>query len=152
MFVYRKSVLTKLVGNILDPTVFSKTGEICTSVRNGTKAHFMCFLLIYQGEFLSSDTLNLKCIVCDREKKLCAKIYLSIARWNLNITLFFVSFLINFCLQFQGLTNNNDSFVPFPLLHGRISSVGRALDCRAGGRGFDSRGRTNTQGLKITEK
>ena len=31
----------------------------------------MCFLLIYQGEFLSSDTLNLKCIVCDREKKLC---------------------------------------------------------------------------------
>ena len=69
MFVYRKSVLTKLVGNILDPTVFSKTGEIGTSVRNGTKAHFMCFLLIYQGEFLSSDTLNLKCIVCDREKK-----------------------------------------------------------------------------------
>ena len=36
--------------------------------------------------------------------------------------------------------------------HGRISSVGRALDRRAGGRGFDSRGRTNTQGLKITEK
>ena len=34
----------------------------------------------------------------------------------------------------------------------RISSVGRVLDCRAGGRGFDSRGRTNTQGLKITEK
>ena len=42
-----------------------------------------------------------------------------------------------------------------PLLtknRGRISSVGRALDCRAGGRGFDSQGRTNTQGLKITEK
>ena len=35
---------------------------------------------------------------------------------------------------------------------GRFSSVGRVLDCRAGGRGFDSRGRTNTQGLKITEK
>ena len=34
----------------------------------------------------------------------------------------------------------------------RISAVVRALDCRAGGRGFDSRGRTNTQGLKITEK
>ena len=33
-----------------------------------------------------------------------------------------------------------------------ISSVGRALDCREGGRGFDCRGRTNTQGLKITEK
>ena len=35
---------------------------------------------------------------------------------------------------------------------GRIISVGRALDCRAGGRGFDSRDRNNTQGLKITEK
>ena len=36
---------------------------------------------------------------------------------------------------------------------GKISSVGRALDCRAGGTGFDdSRGRTITQGLKITEK
>ena len=34
---------------------------------------------------------------------------------------------------------------------GRISSVGRALHCRAEGRGFDSRGRTNTQGPKITE-
>ena len=34
----------------------------------------------------------------------------------------------------------------------RISSVGRALDYRAGGRGFDSRDRSNTQGLKITEK
>ena len=36
--------------------------------------------------------------------------------------------------------------------HGRISSVGRALDCRAGGREFNSRDWTNTQGLKITEK
>ena len=26
------------------------------------------------------------------------------------------------------------------------------VDCRAGGCGLDSRGRTNTQGLKITEK
>ena len=34
----------------------------------------------------------------------------------------------------------------------RISSVGRALDCRAGGHGFDSQDRTNTQRLKITEK
>ena len=31
-------------------------------------------------------------------------------------------------------------------------SVERVVDYRAGGRGFDSRGRTNTQGLKITEK
>ena len=35
---------------------------------------------------------------------------------------------------------------------GRISSVGRAFDCRTGGRGFESRGRTITQGLKMTEK
>ena len=33
-----------------------------------------------------------------------------------------------------------------------ISSVVRALDCRVGGRGFDSRGRTKTRGLEITEK
>ena len=38
------------------------------------------------------------------------------------------------------------------LNRGRISSVGRALNCRGGGRGFDSRDRTNTQGLKIAEK
>ena len=31
---------------------------------------------------------------------------------------------------------------------GRISSVGRALDCRAGVLGFVSRDGTNTQGLK----
>ena len=36
----------------------------------------------------------------------------------------------------------------------RTSSVGRALKCRAGGRGFDSRGRGRavTKGLKITEE
>ena len=34
----------------------------------------------------------------------------------------------------------------------RVSTVGTALDCRVGGRGFDSPGWTNTQGLKITEK
>ena len=33
-----------------------------------------------------------------------------------------------------------------------ISSVGKALNCRLGGRGFDSLGRINTQGLKTTEK
>ena len=39
------------------------------------------------------------------------------------------------------------------LLLRTLSSVGRAPDCRAGGRGFDSLGRTITQlGLKITEK
>ena len=36
--------------------------------------------------------------------------------------------------------------------HSRISSVVRALDCRAAGHLFDSRDRTNTQGLKMTEK
>ena len=34
----------------------------------------------------------------------------------------------------------------------KTSSVGRTLDCSAGGHGFDYRGRTNTQYLKITEK
>ena len=37
-------------------------------------------------------------------------------------------------------------------VRGRIISVGRALDCRFGGRGFDFQGWTITQGLKITEK
>ena len=38
-------------------------------------------------------------------------------------------------------------YASFPFSNcGRISSVGRALDDRAGGRGFDSRGKTNTQG------
>ena len=35
---------------------------------------------------------------------------------------------------------------------GRISSARKALDCRAGGGGFDPQGQTNTQGLKIAEK
>ena len=43
-------------------------------------------------------------------------------------------------------------FIGVCIYRGRFSSVGGALDCRAGGRGFDSRGRTNTQGLKVTEK
>ena len=34
----------------------------------------------------------------------------------------------------------------------RISSVSSRLDCGARGHGYDSQGRTNTQGLKITEK
>ena len=38
------------------------------------------------------------------------------------------------------------------LIRGRISPVGRAGDFRAGGGGFDSRGRTISQGLKIIEK
>lgn len=34
----------------------------------------------------------------------------------------------------------------------RSSSVGRAIYRRAGGRGFDSWGRTYTQGLKLTKE
>ena len=38
----------------------------------------------------------------------------------------------------------------YPALWGRrISSVGRAFDCRVEGRGFDSWGWTISQGLKI---
>ena len=39
----------------------------------------------------------------------------------------------------------------FPSAAGLAQSV-RALDCRAGVPGFDSRARSNTQGLKITEE
>ena len=41
-----------------------------------------------------------------------------------------------------------DSFLNPAVLAQSVERV----DCRAGGRGFDSWGRTNTQGLKITEK
>lgn len=40
--------------------------------------------------------------------------------------------------------------LPMTSINNNISSVGRAIDCRAGGRGFDSQGQTNTQGLKKT--
>ena len=33
-----------------------------------------------------------------------------------------------------------------------LAQLVERVDCRAGGRGFDSRGQTNTQGLKITKK
>ena len=39
-----------------------------------------------------------------------------------------------------------------PEFSGRVISVGRAFESRAESRRFDSRGQTNTQGLKITEK
>ena len=57
------------------------------------------------------------------------------------------SFLKNFVL-----THLNRSQERLLITFVRISSVGRALDYRAGGRGFDSRDQRNTQGLKITEK
>ena len=46
----------------------------------------------------------------------------------------------------------SDMLTTTPPYRGRTSSVGRVLDCRVGGRGFDSRGRTDTQGHKVTEK
>ena len=39
-----------------------------------------------------------------------------------------------------------------PLSAAVLAQSVERVDCRAGGRGFDSWGRTNTQGLKITEK
>ena len=40
--------------------------------------------------------------------------------------------------------------LPVTSINNNISSVGRVINCRAGGRGLDSHGRTNTQGLKNT--
>ena len=42
--------------------------------------------------------------------------------------------------------------LPVTSINNNISSVGRAIDCRVGGRGFDFQGRTNTQGLKKTPR
>ena len=55
-------------------------------------------------------------------------------------------------LSLTQLTRGFKQLTAIVLTRGRINSVGRALDCRAGGRGFDSRGRTNAHGLKITAK
>ena len=65
------------------------------------------------------------------------------------ISFCFVLFF-SLCLWYIIFQSNYDG--PFIIDRGRISSVGGAFDCRAGGRGFDSRGRTITQGLKMTEK
>ena len=55
----------------------------------------------------------------------------------------------------ERLTAEREVAGSIPGTGGRISPVGRAPDCRAGGRGFDSRDRTNvlsrTQGFKIAE-
>ena len=37
--------------------------------------------------------------------------------------------------------------LPVTSINNNISSEGRAIDCRAGSCGFDSQGRTNTQGF-----
>jgi len=52
----------------------------------------------------------------------------------------------------KNIYKNPRKNAPVLVNRGRISSLGRALDCRAGGRGFDSRGRTNIKGYKMTEK
>lgn len=40
--------------------------------------------------------------------------------------------------------------IDIPVHRGWTSSVGKALECRMGGNGFDSRRRNSTRGLKIT--
>ena len=56
-------------------------------------------------------------------------------------------------LSCQGLVLRLVAFTDIPIgFNSRISSVGRALDSRAGSCGFDSLDQTNTKGLKITEK
>ena len=66
-------------------------------------------------------------------------------------------FHLNICYKQLGIKGRSKERMGCVILsyycyRGRIISVGRAFDCRAGGRGFDSRDRTNTQGVKITEK
>ena len=58
---------------------------------------------------------------------------------------------VSACFVLDSNVKTEQAYEKFKI-KGRISSVGRALDCRAGGRGFNSRDRTNTQRLKITEK
>lgn len=57
MFIYKNSALTKLVDNILGPTVFSKNWRDFHESTQWNKSAQMCFLLIHQGEVLSSNNL-----------------------------------------------------------------------------------------------
>ena len=76
---------------------------------------------------------------------------------------FFELILLPFTnLKFKNLVTNIPAFSQkhatspgrcFSFNRGRISLVGRAQDCRAGGRGFKSgAGPISTRGLKITKK
>ena len=69
------------------------------------------------------------------EKMIC--LVTRVRKWN---------FVPCYCIDLDSISTLHFSY------RGRISSVGKALDCRAEDRGFDSRGRTITQGLKIVEK
>ena len=62
-----------------------------------------------------------------------------------------LSFLLKLSTELSGTTVSLHLAYK-PEFSSRVSSVGRTFDCREEGRGFDSRGRTNTRGLKITEK
>ena len=54
--------------------------------------------------------------------------------------------LVNFIDRLGNVTEDTQLYI------GSINSVGRGLNCTVGGRGYDSRDRINTPGLKITEK
>ena len=91
--------------------------------------------------------------------------------WNLAFPVFISPIVWNMCenlhyesVYFKELHNDQEYYWPTiyraraaevstttSYCRGRISSVGRALDGRAGGCGFDPRA-GNTQGLKITQK
>ena len=47
---------------------------------------------------------------------------------------------------------NSMSFLKLKLTVAELAQSVEHFDCRAGGRGFNSQGQTNTQGLKTTEK
>ena len=54
--------------------------------------------------------------------------------------------------QLQLQTSTHQLYWKIYFHRGSVSLVCRGCDCGAGGRGFDSQGWANTQGLKITEK
>ena len=47
---------------------------------------------------------------------------------------------------------NSMSFLKLKLTAAELAQSVERVDCKAGGRGFNSQGQTNTQGLKTTEK
>ena len=67
---------------------------------------------------------------------------------EMSMLLFFLLLFLYFCFCLFFFSFFFTSSFFFSHHRGRISSVGRALDCRAGVFGFVSRDGTNTQGFK----
>ena len=102
-----------------------------------------CFELFFCTHFLFWEflTINLTFVVCSKRESIILFVWFWI--WKKGSKIWIKKDIVELQLMQQIYTTHR----------GRIHNpVGRALDCRAGGVGFDFPNRNNTQGLEITEK